>query len=132
MKIERLPAGELDIMKALWESAESLRAGEIAKKLADERSWKTPTVHKLLSRLEEKGFVKADRTSYYHKFSPAVSESEYISGQSQALLGNSGKRLPQMVAALMETYDVTDEELNELSVIIENRMRQIKNKGGGK
>ena len=128
MKIERLPAGELDIMKALWETDVPLRAGEIAKRLADERSWKTPTVHKLLSRLEEKGFVRADRSSYYHKFSPVVSESEYFSCQSQALLENTRKRFPQMVAALMETYDVTDEELNELSELIESRIKQLKKK----
>lgn len=126
MKKERLPAAELDIMKVLWESKDPLRAGEIAKKLANEHSWKTPTVHKLLSRLEEKGFVSADRTSYYHKFSSRVSEAEYISGQSQALLENAGKRLPQMVAALIDSYDVTDEDLNELSELIEDRIRQLK------
>ena len=83
-------------------------------------------MHKLLSRLEEKGFVSADRTSYYHKFSPSVSETEYISGQSHALLENAGKRLPQMVAALIDSYDVTDEDLNELSELIEDRIRQLK------
>ncbi len=128
MKKERLPAAELDIMKVLWESDVPLRASEIAKKLANEHSWKTPTVHKLLSRLEEKGFVSADRTSYYHKFSPCVSESEYISGQSQALLENAGRRLPQMVAALIDSYDVTDEELNELSELIEKRIKHLKKK----
>jgi len=128
MKKERLPAGELDIMKALWESEAPLRAGEIAKALATEHSWKTPTVHKLLSRLEEKGFVYADRTCYYHKFSPAISEVEYISGQSKEILEKSGQRLPQMVASLMENCDVTDEELDELYEIIKDRLKQIKKK----
>lgn len=128
MKKDGLPAGELDIMKVLWASNEPLRAGEISKKLVGVHSWKTPTVHKLLSRLEEKGFVSADRTSYYHHFSPCVSESEYLSGQSQALLENAGKRLPQMVAAFIDNHEVTDEELNELFELIENRLKQIKNK----
>ena len=128
MKKERLPAAELDIMKVLWESDVPLRASEIAKKLANEHSWKTPTVHKLLSRLEEKAFVSADRTSYYHKFSSCVTEDEYISGQSQALLENAGRRLPQMVAALIDSYDVTDEELNELSELIEKRIKHLKKK----
>ena len=59
MKLERLPDGELDIMKELWREGRALKASEIAKLLAPKHSWKVPTVHVLLSRLEEKGFVTA-------------------------------------------------------------------------
>lgn len=126
MKLEKLPEGELDVMKVLWQSDAPMKAGDIAKSLAPKHSWKVPTVHKLLSRLEEKGLVSADRTAYFHRFSPAVSESEYISGESTALLKKSGARLPQMVAALIDSNGVTDEELNELSRLIDERLAQLR------
>jgi len=131
MKMERLPDSELDIMKELWKSDSPLKAGDIAKRLAPKHSWKVPTVHALLSRLEEKGFVCADRSSYFHRFSPAVTEGDYIASESSVLLEKSQKRLPDLVCALMDFHDVSDEELRELSALIDARLESLKKKGKG-
>ena len=128
MKIERLPDAELDIMKELWKSEVPLKASDIAKRLSEKHSWKVPTVHALLSRLEDKGFVIADRSSYFHRFCAAVTESEYISAESVQLLKKSGAKLPAMVAALMDSEDITDEELSELSALIDAKLKDIREK----
>lgn len=128
MKIERLPNAELDIMKELWNSDSPLKASDIAKRLCEKHSWKVPTVHALLSRLEDKGFVLADRASYFHRFSAAVSETEYIAAESAALLKKSGAGLPAMVAALIDSDDVTNEELCELSALISAKINTIREK----
>lgn len=128
MKTERLPDAELDIMKELWKSTVPLKASDIAKRLSEKHSWKVPTVHAFLSRLEEKGFVTVDRSSYFHRFLAAVSETDYIASESSALLQKSGTRLPTLVSALMDSDDVTDEELNELSALIDAKLKALREK----
>lgn len=126
MKIEHLPDAELDVMKALWESSSPLKASEIAKRLSEKHSWKVPTVHALLSRLEEKGFVFADRASYFHRFSATVTEEEYLASESAKLLRRSGTKLPALVAALMNSDEITDEEIEELSLLIDEKRKGYK------
>ena len=47
----RLPDAELEVMKALWSLGDyPAHTGDIAQKL--DKSWKAPTLLKLLSRLE--------------------------------------------------------------------------------
>lgn len=128
MKTERLPDAELDIMKELWKSTVPLKASDIAKRLSEKHSWKVPTVHAFLSRLEEKGFVTVDRSSYFHRFLAAFSEADYIASESSALLQKSGTRLPTLVSALMDSDDVTDEELNELSALIDAKLKALREK----
>ena len=57
----RLPDAELEVMKALWALGDyPAHTGDIAQKL--DKSWKAPpTLLKLLSRLEERGFVAGDQ-----------------------------------------------------------------------
>lgn len=126
MKLERLPDGELDIMKELWREGRALKASEIAKLLAPKHSWKVPTVHVLLSRLSEKGFVEADRSGYSHKFSALVSENDYFAAESANLAKKTGGKLHAMFAALIDSADITDEELSELSALLDAKMKEIK------
>ncbi len=128
MKIERLPDAQLDIMKELWKSEKPLKASEIAKNLSEKHAWKVPTVHVLLSRLLEKGLVLADRSSYSHRFSAAISEKDYMQSQSSTLLEKSGTRIHTMFAALIDSADITDEELCELSRLLDEKMKEIREK----
>ncbi len=126
MKIERLPDAELDIMKVLWKSDAPLKASDIAKRLSEKHSWKVPTVHAFLSRLEDRGFIIADRSSYFHRFSAAIGEAEYISAESVQLLKKSGTKLPEMVAALIDSEGITDDELRALYALIDEKMKALK------
>ena len=130
MKYERLPEAELDIMKVLWSSQEVLKASEIVKMIADKHSWKVPTAHVLLSRLAEKGFVGVDKSSYSHKFYSLISEEEYFANESALLVKKAKGRLPMMFASLLESDDVTDEELLELSEMLDKRLKDLKQKKG--
>ena len=65
----RLPDAELEVMKALWSLGDyPAHTGDIAQKL--DKSWKAPTLLKLLSRLEERGFV-ADQGGTLQRLHPA-------------------------------------------------------------
>ena len=126
---ERLSDAEIDIMKVLWKTGEALSAREIVKSLSENRAWKTQTAHVLLSRLEQKGFIFADRSGYSHKFSAAVSEEEYLVSESVQLCDKVGKSVPSMVATLIVSHGLSANDITELSEILENQRRELGKRG---
>jgi len=123
-----LTEAEHDIMKCLWSESRSMSAGEIATNLSHKYSWKVPTAHVLMTRLTDKGFVSVDKKSYPHKFTAIVSEEEYVMSESAAVIRKTGGHLPQMIASLIETGAITDEEFWEISEIIEKKAVEFKKK----
>jgi len=125
-KIERLPESELEIMLLLWHEKKPLTAGEITKKLADAHGWKNGTVHTLLERLGERGFVSCDKSGYKHMFSPTIKESDYRKREEHTIISRffdgSAKN---MIASLLNADGLSDEDLEELSAM-------LKKKTGGK
>lgn len=115
---ERLADAELDIMRVLWQTREAMRAAQIVKQLSETRSWKTQTAHVLLGRLEEKGFVKADRSEYFHTYRAAVTEKAYFASESDAFVRRLGSSVKATVASLINASDISAEELSELEEFI--------------
>ncbi len=130
MILEKLSDAEHDIMKVLWDSEKPLKASEITKILSEKHSWKVPTVHVLISRLTEKGFISVDKSSYSHYFAPSVSEEEYLASESEQLLIKAGGKLHKMFAALIDSANVSDEELSELSAMLDAKMKEIEKEKG--
>ena len=120
--IERLPESELEVMLTLWHNKTPLTVGEITKMLADTRGWKTATVHVLLERLGEKGFVSCDKSGYKHRFTPIITEEEYRRGEETTFIkrffGGSAKN---MIASLLDADGLTDDDLEELSAMLKQR-----------
>ena len=120
--IERLPESELEVMLTLWHNETPLTVGEITKLLADAHGWKSATVHVLLDRLGEKGFVSCDKSGYKHMFTPAITEEEYRRGEEKTFMkrffGGSAKN---MIASLLNTDGLTDDDLEELSALLKQR-----------
>lgn len=127
-KIESLPDAELDIMFVIWKNNEPLKANEIVNKLSETRDWKMSTAHTLLSRLEEKGFIVADRQSHAHLFSLAISEEEYRGAQSKSLLSRlCDGSVKKMIASLIDGDNVTDKEIDEIKEILRSKQEELKN-----
>ena len=86
--MERLPDAELEVMQALWRQEKyPVSSAALMEELAGRR-WQTATLLKLLSRLEERGFVKR------------------------------GKEGPSLVAALMDSRAISRRDLEELEEIL--------------
>lgn len=121
-KIERLPDSELEIMLTLWHNKTPLTVGEITKILAEAHGWKTATVHVLLDRLGEKGFVSCDKSGFKHLFDPLITEEEYRRGEEKTMMkrffGGSAKN---MIASLLNADGLTDDDLEELSAMLRER-----------
>jgi BlaI family penicillinase repressor len=130
-KLKRLSDSELDIMRVLWHSNKPLRASEIVKLLFDTRSWKPQTAHVLLNRLCEKGYANADRENYSYRFYPLVTEAEYIASESVLLIKKVGGSVNKMVASLIDTYNITDDDILALSEMLEKKRLEIQDKKRG-
>ena len=126
MSLQRLPDAELEVMQALWrqEKYPVSSAGELMAELSG-RHWQTATLLKLLSRLEERGFVgreKAGRANLYH---PLVSRQDYLALESRSFLERlHGGSLPSLVAALVDSRAVGREDLAELEALLQERRRE--------
>ena len=131
MENERLSEAEVAIMRVLWENKRSMKAGEIVKCLSDTHSWKTQTAHVLLSRLCNKGYVDADRSGYFHKFFPLISEEEYLVSESVQLCGRVGSSVPAMVASLITSEGISENELEELTKLLEAKRLELQKRKDG-
>lgn len=120
--IERIPDAELDIMMVLWHSDTPLTVGEITKILSEARNWKTATVHVLIDRLEERGFVSRDKSGYKHLFSPIINEEDYRHREERNILhrffGGSAKN---MMVSLLNADSLSDDEIEELSDMLKKK-----------
>lgn len=118
-----LTKSEMQIMDVLWDSDVPLSRADLLEH-AEEKSWKDSSVHILLNGLLEKGmiqeagFVKRSKT-YGRTFAPVLTREEYY-----AAVIFSHKHKPDVVgvfAALLEGQDMTDEQLQKIQELIENK-----------
>ena len=84
-QISRLPDAELEVMQALWAVPEyPARTSDLAARL--DRDWKAPTLLKLLSRLEERGFVRGEKEGRSNGYTPLVNRPDYLAAESRSFL----------------------------------------------
>lgn len=98
--LTRLPDAELEVMQALW-ALESYPAhtGDIAARL--DKDWKAPTLIKLLSRLEERGFLRGEKAGRANLYTPLVAQEDYLACVSRTFLQQlHGGSLSSLVSAL--------------------------------
>ena len=117
-----LTRSELEIMDVLWESGEALSRSDLLE-CSGEKSWKDSSVHILLNGLLQKkaireaGLVK----TYGRTFLPTLSREEYFANTIF-----SHRYQPQivgLVAALLQREDITGEELEKISALVEARKK---------
>ena len=85
MSIQAIANSELAIIDLLWIHGK-LTAREIREKLySDTEKAQHGTVQRLLQRLDEKGFVDKDSSSYVHQFKPRIGRKAYAGMQLENL-----------------------------------------------
>lgn len=114
----RLPDAELEVMQALWAVPDyPAHTAAIARNLR--RDWKAPTLLKLLSRLEERGFVRSGKEGRANVYTPLISRQSYLSAESQSFFRRlHGGSLSSLVAALYPDTRLTREDVEKLEEIL--------------
>lgn len=112
---KRLPDAELEVMKALWQAKDPLTRAELEQALAG-NGWAGTTLLTLLSRLEGKGYVAREREGRGYRYRAVLTRREYLPVESRSALGRMfAGSARNLVAAMAETYDLTDADIDELA-----------------
>ena len=119
MSLPALANAELSVMNLLWES-DSWTARDLREQLypGSDRA-QHGTVQRLLQRLEDKGFVRRDRSLPVHLFSAAVSREAYACSQLESLAEKlTGGSLAPLITQLIEDRKISRAEIEKLKEIL--------------
>ena len=110
----KITASELEIMKLLWHTGDTLTVTEIREKLQILKGWEPATIKTLISRLVAKGALHQEKRNVFY-YSPSISEQEYSSWATEDLISRLyNGRARDLVAALVNSDGLTKDDLEEL------------------
>ena len=111
---------ELEVLKILWEEA-PCTVREVMNHLhARGRKVAYTTVLTFLSRLEQKGYVKSDRSGVAYVYKPTVTRARVTRSRLRALLEQLYDGTPgNLVLQLVEQGELSDDEITALQRRIE-------------
>ena len=117
MDTAKLPDAELAVMQALWACGGEGERREIEEKLA--RPMAPTTLLTLLTRLGERGFLKAEKALRRTRYTALVSREDYLASQGRRFFETlCGGDLPAFASALCRS-GLSREELAELRALLE-------------
>ena len=115
------------VMEILWRDKE-VHSSEISKELFEKFGWSRQTVGTYLKRLVTKELVatkkKNNRDYIYY---PIVTKEQYGANITSSYLDKYFGSLSHMVAGIMQSEEITDDEINALEKVIKNY--KIKQRG---
>lgn len=115
--MKKLPDSELKIMMVIWEADDAVSTDYIFEKL--NKDWTRQTLLKLLTRLEERGFVKFYKDKKLKVYSANVDKEEYLKHESVSFLDKLHfKSVTNLVASLYDGKVLSKEDLIELEEYI--------------
>lgn len=118
MKIH-LSDGEWKLMDRLWEDGPATIT-QLTHALEGETGWSKHTIITMLSRLEAKGAVRHEEGVRAKAYYPAVDRETAARAETESFLGKVyGGSLGLLVSAMVESRALTEEDLAELSAILE-------------
>lgn len=131
-KYKKLPDGEFEIMKAVWQSEEPVTSPlltEKLKKLLPKRDWKQQTVMTMMVRLEKKGFLRSEKNGKDRLYFSLCSENEYMRVESESFRGRfKDSSFSGLVKALSGGEKMSEADIDELQRWLDNMQSGIKEK----
>lgn len=114
-----LSDSEWKLMNRLWEQSPRTIM-ELTADLREETGWSKNTIITMLSRLEAKGAVRHEEGGRAKAYYPAVDRETAARAETESFLGKVyGGSLGLLVSAMVESRALTEEDLAELSAILE-------------
>ncbi|MGB3454729.1 MAG: BlaI/MecI/CopY family transcriptional regulator [Litorimonas sp.] len=116
--MKRIARSELDLMNILW-AEPGLPASKVHAALAPEDSRSIQTIKTLLSRLTEKGALRAEKDGRRFLYFPTLTRDEHAAGAARRFSDRLfGGRAAPIVAHLAENDGLSDADIAELEAII--------------
>ena len=119
-----LTEAEWSIIKAVWEN-EPCAAPTIQEKLHKQTEWTYSTVRTLMDRMVAKGLLKAEKIRNLTLYRSAVTREQAQRGELLYALKNAfNGALTPMMQCLLETGDLSSQELAALETLIKEKRKQ--------
>ncbi|MCI8374219.1 MAG: BlaI/MecI/CopY family transcriptional regulator [Lachnospiraceae bacterium] len=120
--MKRLPDSELELMMIIWDAGTAVTRGEIEARLPHTRCLSATTILTFLTRLQEKGFVKVEKSGRSNVYEALITREEYLQAESKSIW----KRLYQgsvknFMTALSAGEGLTDQDLSELQEFLDQK-----------
>ena len=116
---DKLFESEAKVMEIIWAKA-PISAKDISLIAAETIGWNKNTTYTVVKKLEAKGFIKRQDPGFI--CTPLISQNQMQKVEAVSLVkkvfGGSRKAL---FSALLEDEPLSDEEINELRKLIDNR-----------
>ena len=116
---EKLFDSEAKVMEIIWAKA-PISAKDVSLIAAETIGWNKNTTYTVVKKLEAKGFIKRQDPGFI--CTPLISQNQMQKVEAVSLVkkvfGGSRKAL---FSALLEDEPLSDEEINELRKLIDNR-----------
>ena len=116
---DKLFDSEAKVMEIIWTKA-PISAKDISLIAAETIGWNKNTTYTVIKKLEAKGFIKREDPGFL--CTPLISQNQMqkveVTSLVKKVFGGSRKAL---FSALLEDEPLSDEEINELRKLIDNR-----------
>nr|WP_326185757.1 BlaI/MecI/CopY family transcriptional regulator [uncultured Oscillibacter sp.] len=118
MKIN-LSDSEWKLMNRLWEQS-PMTIMELTAALREDTGWTKNTIITMLSRLEAKGAVRHEEGPRAKHYFPCLAREDAAQAETESFLGKVyGGSLGLMMSAMVESRQLTEADIAELSAILE-------------
>ena len=115
---DSLPDSELEVMQIIWQCEPPVSRSAIEETLNKQKNLAPSTILTFLSRLCDRGFLRAERKGRTNLYTPLVSHKEYLAQESRRLLDRLyGGSLSAFAVSLCDS-GITREELQALRAIL--------------
>ncbi|HCL02100.1 MAG TPA: CopY family transcriptional regulator [Lachnoclostridium phytofermentans] len=125
-KINKLPDTELEIMKVIWNNETPISTAQLKKYLDEKRPWNVSALQTLLNRLINRGFLKSYKQGKHRCYEVLIEEQDYIARENENFLEKlNGNSITRFVTSLYESNAITNKDLEELALFIEEKSRGL-------
>ena len=117
--IRRLPDSELTVMQALWACGEPATRAHIEQNLPADHDMALTTLLTLLTRLNEKGFLAAEKAGRGNIYTPLITREDYLAAQSRRFVDQLCGGSMSVLASALCGSGLSKEELAQLRQLLE-------------
>lgn len=118
-KSQTVTDAELAVLKILWKRGPLTAKAITAAIYPGGAESEFASVHSFLQRLERKGLVARDRSSFVHSFSATVSQADIAEQELETLAARLGEAsIAPLIMQLVERNRISDKEAAEIRKLL--------------
>jgi BlaI family penicillinase repressor len=117
-KVPKISESEWLVMKVIWDE-NPINSNRVVDILSESTRWNPKTIKTLLSRLVKKGAVGYENEGRSYLYYPLIEEQVLVKAESKSFLKRVFRgALKPMIATMVESEDLSEEEIEELKSLL--------------